>query len=156
MEIQQADHALAAALKLEVGATVVSRPQQRSIDDTPWSLQATFYPMRFVESGAVRLIQAADFHEGVVRYLATELVIKQAGYRHKIAVRSPDQTETASFKLPDDGRVAVVEVQRTGFDESGSPLRFTVTVFPADRNQFIVNVGDVPSDPGSLGRRLLS
>ena len=41
-------------------------------------------------------------------------------------------------------RVTVVEVQRTGFDESGNPIRFALTVFPADRNQFIVNVGNLP------------
>ena len=31
---------------------------------------------------------------------------------------------------------------RTGFDQTGTPLRVTVTVWPADRNQFIVNVGE--------------
>ena len=31
-----------------------------------------------------------------------------------------------------------------GFDGNGKPMRFTVTVYPADRNQFIVNVGEVP------------
>jgi GntR family transcriptional regulator len=41
---------------------------------------------------------------------------------------------------------AVFEVFRTGFDQTGTPLRVTVTVRPADRNQFIINVGNVP-DP---------
>jgi GntR family transcriptional regulator len=146
VEIQLATLVVASALRLNEGATVVSRHQQRFIDDTPWSLQTTFYPMRFVEAGAVRLIQAADIKEGVVGYLATELMIKQVGYSDKILVRSPDQNETAFFKLPDDGRVAVMEVLRTGFDENGDPLRFTATVFPADRNQFVFNVGDVPDE----------
>ena len=38
----------------------------------------------------------------------------------------------------------VFEIFRTGFDQTGTPLRVTVTVWPADRNQFIVNVGEVP------------
>jgi hypothetical protein len=38
------------------------------------------------------------------------------------------------------------EIFRTAFDATGRPVRVTVTVFPADRNQFIVNVGNVP-DP---------
>jgi GntR family transcriptional regulator len=145
VEIQLATGVVASALRLNEGATVVSRHQQRFIDDTLWSLQTTFYPMRFVEAGAVRLIQAADIKEGVVVYLATELGIKQVGYSDKILVRSPDPNETAFFKLPDDGRVAVVEVLRTGFDENGDPLRFTTTVFPADRNQFVFNVGTTPA-----------
>jgi GntR family transcriptional regulator len=146
VEIQLAAGLVATALRLKEGATVVSRHQQRFIDDTLWSLQTTFYPMRFVEAGAVRLIQAADIGEGVVGYLAAELGIKQVGYSDKILVRSPDPNETAFFKLPDDGRVAVVEVLRTSFDENGDPIRITATVYPADRNQFVFNVGHVPDE----------
>src|SRR5262249_2479094 len=56
VEIQQATDALARALRIEEGAQVVSRHQQRFIDNTPWSLQTTFYPMSLVERGATRLI----------------------------------------------------------------------------------------------------
>jgi GntR family transcriptional regulator len=145
VEIHQADALHAAALGLEEGATVVSRHQQRFIDDTPWSLQTTFCPLQFVEAGAARLIQATDINEGIPTYLASQLGIKEAGYRDKIAVRPPDENESTFFKLPDDGRVAVVEIFRTGFDQNGKPLRLTVTIFPADRNQFVVNVGDTPA-----------
>ena len=31
-------------------------------------------------------------------------------------------------------------------DETGAPFRLTVSVYPADRNQFAVNVGQVPKD----------
>jgi GntR family transcriptional regulator len=146
VEIQLATGMVASSLRLDEGATVVSRHQQRFIDDTPWSLQTTFYPMRFVDAGATRLIQAADISETVVRYLTTALGIKQIGYSDKILVRSPDPNETVFFKLPDDGRVAVVEVLRTGFDENGDPIRVTATVYPADRNQFVFNVGHVPDE----------
>jgi GntR family transcriptional regulator len=144
VEIQQADDVISTALGLENGATVLSRHQQRFIDGTPWSLQTTFYPMRFIEAGAVRLIQAEDIAEGAVKYIARKLGIKQVGYSDKVAVRSPNQNETTFFRLPDDGRVAVVELLRTGFDENGEPLRLTVNVFPADRNQFVINFGEVP------------
>jgi GntR family transcriptional regulator len=36
------------------------------------------------------------------------------------------------------------EITRTAYDGNGQPMRLTVTVYPADRNQFIVNVGEVP------------
>ena len=36
------------------------------------------------------------------------------------------------------------EIFRTAFDQNGDPMRVTVTIFPTDRNQFIVNVGDIP------------
>jgi GntR family transcriptional regulator len=145
IEIQPAAGVIATELQLAEGSQVVSRHQRRLIDGTPYSLQTTFYPMRLVELGAVRLIQAEDIPTGAVRYLEEALAIKQAGWRDRITVRAPDATEAGFFKIPEDGRVAVFETLRTGYDESGQPLRLTVTTYPADRNQFVMNVGDVPA-----------
>jgi GntR family transcriptional regulator len=82
---------------------------------------------------------------GVVSYLAEVLGVKQVGWRDKITVRTPDANETGFFKIPEDGRIPVFETFRTSFDESGTPLRVTITVYPADRNQFVVSFGDVPA-----------
>jgi len=146
VEIQQATGVIGSELRLPAGSTVVSRHQQRSIDGTPWSLQTSFYPMGLVERGALKLIQAPNIVEGSVAYLGTELGLRQLGYRDKITVRAADGNETYYFKLPDDGRVAVFEVLRTAFDEHGQPFRLTVSVYPADRNQFAVEVGQVPEE----------
>ncbi|HEX6451234.1 MAG TPA: hypothetical protein VF060_17415, partial [Trebonia sp.] len=80
-------------LRLKPAEQVVSRHQQRYIDEIPWSLQTSIYPM-------------------------------DIGH------------ETTVF-----------EIFRTAFDQDKVPMRVTVTVFPADRNQFIVNVGDDLPDP---------
>ena len=144
VEIQRATPAQADALRIEDGAQVVSRHQQRFIDGTPWSLQTTFYPMSFVERGATRLILPTDMTEGALAYLARECDIKQVGYRDTIAVRPPDEIEASFFKLPSDGRISMFEVFRIGFDEDGNRIRLTVTVYPADRNRLRVNVGKVP------------
>ncbi len=146
VEIQQASGVIADELQLSEGSTVVSRHQYRLIDGTPYSLQTTFYPMRLVEQGAVRLIQAEHIQTGAVRYLEEKLDIKQVGWRDRITVRAPDATEAAFFRLPEDGRIPVFETFRTGYDESGDPLRLTITTFPADRNQFVMNVGTVPAE----------
>lgn len=148
VEIQRADAATADALRIAEGDSVVSRHQQRYIDGTPWSLQTSFYPMTLVQQGAVRLISAESIDEGTVRYLGDALGLKQVGYRDSIAVRAPDENETSFFKIPADGQVPVFEVYRVAFDEQGNRIRLTVTVYPADRNRFIINVGAVPS-PGS-------
>jgi len=142
-------------LQLSEGTTVVSRHQQCFIDDTPWSLQTSFYPMSLVERGARRLIQAGDIKGGTVAYLKEALGIKQAGYHEAITVRAPDDVESAFFKLAEDGGVSIIETRRTAFDEQGTPVRLTVSVYPADRNQFAVNVGKVPpeiEDPSSISR----
>jgi GntR family transcriptional regulator len=146
VEIQKAAGAEATELDIAANETLVSRHQQRFIDDTPWSLQTSFYPITLAQQGAVRLLQAENIDEGVVAHLRATLGLKQAGYRDTITVRAADATETAFFKLPDDGRVAIFEVRRTAFDEQGRPFRLTVSVYPADRNQFAVLVGEVPDE----------
>jgi hypothetical protein len=40
------------------------------------------------------------------------------------------------FGLSDKAQAAIFEFQRTSYDEDGKPIRFALTVFPADRNQF--------------------
>jgi GntR family transcriptional regulator len=147
VEVQQATGLAAAELRLPAGASVISRHQQRFIDGVPYSLQTTFYPMRLLEQGAVRLIQAEDITTGTVGYIRETLGIEETGWRDRITVRVPDATETAFFGLPDDGRIAVIEFIRTGYDESGESLRVTVTTYPADRNQFVMIYGQVPDEP---------
>lgn len=144
VEIQQATRVVARALRLEENAQVVSRHQQRFIDDTPWALQTTFYPMSLVERGATGLILPTDMTAGALDYLARECDIKQAGYRDTIAVRPPDEDEARFFRLPADGRISVFEIHRLGFEKNSNRIRLTITVYPADRNRFRVNVGNVP------------
>src|SRR5262249_6841530 len=133
-------------LRLPEGTMVVSRHQQRFIDGIPWSLQTSFYPMSLVQQGASRLLQAGDIPRGTVVYLKQELGIKQAGYRDAVTVRAPDNVEAAFFKLPEDGRISIIETRRTGFDEQGVPFRLTGSGYPAGRNQFVVEVGEVPAE----------
>jgi GntR family transcriptional regulator len=147
IEIQQAAGGrVASELRMPDGESFLSRHQERYIDETPWSLQTTFYPMSLVERGATDLILARDIEDGAVRYIEEKLGRKQTGWRDRITVRRPDTHESAFFKLPDDGRIAVFELIRTSFDDQGTPLRVTVTTYPADRNEFIVVSGDIPDD----------
>jgi GntR family transcriptional regulator len=149
VEVQLAGGEIAARLRVEDGTQIISRHQQRFIDETPWSLQTSFYPMQFVLDGATQLLQAADIPDGTVKYLEGIFGLKQVGYRDWITTRSPDATEISFFGLPIDTRVPVYEIFRTAFDQNGAPMRLTITIFPADRNQFILNVGQVP--PPQLG-----
>jgi GntR family transcriptional regulator len=149
VEIQKANRPEGRELRLPADASMVSRHQERLIDGVPYSLQTTFYPMTLVERGAVRLIQAEDIAEGAVAYLESTAGVRQVGWQDRITVRAPDPNEVTFFGLPDDGRVAVVQIVRTGFDKAGQPFRVTVTTYPVDRNQFVLETGQVPaSRPG--------
>jgi GntR family transcriptional regulator len=147
VELQLASQVVAEALLIEPGAQVVSRHQRRFIDDIPWSLQTSFYPMRLVAQGAGRLIEATDIEGGAVTYLARECGIKQTAYRDTISVRPPNENEAAFFKLPADGRVAVFTVFRVGYDQDGHRFRLTITVYPTDRIRLLYNQGPVPPPP---------
>jgi GntR family transcriptional regulator len=146
VEIQNAAGLVATELQLPAGSSVVSRHQQRFIDDVPYSLQTTFYPMQLVELGASHLIRAADIANGAVAYIEAATGTREMGYRERITVRVPDASESDFFGLPDDGRVSVFEFIRTGYDAAGHPLRVTVTTYPADRNQFVMISGTVPEE----------
>ncbi|HEY6314787.1 MAG TPA: GntR family transcriptional regulator [Streptosporangiaceae bacterium] len=144
VEIQEASDDIATALRITKGAEIISRHERRFIDGIPWSMQTSFYPMEFADRGAERLRSARNIDEGTVQYLARTLHIRQVGYRDRITVRTPNPTEADFFKLPADGRIPMYEITRTAYDGNGQPMRLTATVYPADRNQFLLNVGEVP------------
>jgi GntR family transcriptional regulator len=148
VEVHMASGNIAARLRIPAGTQVVSRHQERFIDGTPWSLQTTYYPMDLIEQGAEELWSAREIPGGAVAYLKNKLGIVQVGYRDRIQVRSPNETESRFFRLPDDGRTSVISISRTAYqasDEGPIPFRATFTIFPADRNQLVINSGEVPS-----------
>jgi GntR family transcriptional regulator len=143
VEIQPAPEHVAARLAVAADTEVISRHEQRHIGRKPYSLQTSFYPVEFAERGAPRLMSPKPI-EGAVAYLRETLGIKQVGYRDWVTVRAPNPIEAEFFKVPTDGRIAMFEINRIAYDGNGKPMRLTVTVLPADRNQIVVNVGDVP------------
>lgn len=142
VEVQIPTPAITGRLGLSKDGQVVSRQQQRHIDGIPWSLQTSFYPMDFIIRGATRLLMAEDITEGTVRYLASTIGLTQASYRDWITARCPTDEEQKFFGIAHDS--VVFEIFRTAFDQDKAPIRVTVSVFPSDRNQFIVNAGDPP------------
>jgi len=147
VEIQEATQGVADGLGLDLGTEVISRHRRRYIDRVPWALETSFYPGEFADRGADRLRRARNIDEGTVAYLRSTIGAMQVGYRDWVTVRAPNAVEADFFKLPPDGRVVVYEMFRTAYDGNQRPMRLTVTVVRADRNQFIVDVGMVPK-PG--------
>lgn len=142
VEVQAPPEVIARRLRVPMSTQVVSRHELRYIDDVPWSMQTSFYPMEFITTGATRLLVAEDIEGGAVHYLGTAIGLEQVGYRDWITARSPDRDEQEFFGISHEAMV--FENFRTAFDQNKKPMRVTVTVFPTDRNQFIVNVGEVP------------
>ena len=147
VEVQAAKGEMAAMLGLREGHEVVSRQEIRHIDGTLWSLQTSFYPRELVMRGAERLLGTRVIEEGVLAYLRNELGLKQVGYQDRIRIGPPSKDEAGLFKLADDARVSVITVLRTYYaagDQGPVPFRVTITAYPGDRNEFLVNSGDIP------------
>jgi len=150
VEVQEAPDWVAERLRIEPQGEVIVRHQEFYVGPTPWSLQTTFYPIALVERGATDLLSPKDIKEGAVKYLARKLGLVQCGSRLRILVRAPNEGEIRFFGLPADGRVSVISLIRTGYEERPKdgpyPFRVTFTVLPADRNQFVINAGKVPEE----------
>lgn len=155
VELLAATGNVAARLRLTEGTQVISRHWERFIDGTPWSLQTTYYPMDLVIQGARSLLLAEDIPEGSVEYLRQALGLKQVGYRDRILVRRPGEDEVRFFRIPDDGRIPMIYLMRTGYrasDEGPVPFRVTFTSLPADRNQLVINSGEFPAARAAAAR----
>jgi GntR family transcriptional regulator len=149
VEIQLAKKNVAERLRVPEGTNVISRHQRRFIDDQPWSLQTSYYPMDLSDRGAKQLLLADDIKEGAVKYLEDVLDLKQVGYRDRIGVRRANEIELGFFGLREDANIPVFVLLRTAYGVDGTsnepfPFRFTESVFPSDRNQFVINAGEVP------------
>jgi GntR family transcriptional regulator len=142
VEVMPCPREIALRLRITPGDQVISRHQVRYIDEIPWLLQTSFYPLELLNAGATRLLIAQDIEEGTVKYLAETLHLEQVGYRDWVTARGADNNEQAFFGLTHDA--AVFHVFRTAFDQHQTPMRVTVTVYPVDRNQLVFNFGDVP------------
>lgn len=136
---------IAARLRIEDDPRVVSRHQQRYIGGALWSLQTSYYPLKWVDMGAVELLDPNDISEGAVAYLATAIGLTQVGHRDWVSARLPEDREQELFGLTHNH--TVIEVYRTSFAEDGTPIRVTVTVYPSDRNELVYEYGAVPDGP---------
>jgi GntR family transcriptional regulator len=150
VEIQQAPAEIAAELGLTVGSPVVIRHQQRLIKGELWSMQTSYYPMKFVTDGATRLLEVKDIAGGVRKYLDDALGIKEIGSHDLMKVRVPNPGEASAFGIPDDGWISVFETRQTGVDSSGRPVRLTISIYPADRNEFSMKTGALTQEDGSV------
>lgn len=146
VEVQTAEPWMRRRLRLPADSPqVVLRHQRRHIEGIPWSLQTSYYPMGFITKGATKLLIAEDITPGTVSYLDDVIGIRQTGYRDWIAARRPNEEEQKFFGITQDA--TVLEVFRTAFDQNKEPIRMTVSVFPADQNQIIYDIGEDLPEP---------
>jgi GntR family transcriptional regulator len=138
------------------GDHVIRRYQEFWVDQMPWAIQTTFYPLDLVERGAKDLLRAADLPDGELAYIADSTGLQRCGYRIRMLIRKPTRDETAFFQLPSDDSVHVVSLIRTAYEDQPGrgpyPFRANFTVLPGDRHQFVINSGKFPDEPVNPAR----
>lgn len=143
VEIRKASPGIAMPLRIAVGTEVICRKEKLFVNNQPWSIQTSYYP-RILAERAPRLMDGGTLPAGTVDYMST-CGIQQVGFRDAIEVRVPSEEETVYFGLPVDGHILVFEIYCVAFSQNHERIRLTTTAYRADRNRFVINVGDVPS-----------
>jgi GntR family transcriptional regulator len=134
---------VAALLGITPDTEVIVRAQERYVDRDLWSVQTSYYPRKWYEDGAVRLLIAENIEEGTLQYLESVVSLKQVRYEDWITARPAKEDEPTRFGLPHNA--AMFLIYRTGFTSDGTAIRVTVTLYPADRNQFRYRFDTLPS-----------
>jgi GntR family transcriptional regulator len=137
-ETATASAEIASALHVVEGARVVVRRSYLRLDQEPWSLVASYYPMD-IASGTP-LEQAGSMEQSASLVLA-QLGHRLAGYRDEVYARMPDPTEAEFFRLA--SAVPVTVVSRTAYDAS-RPIRLTLYVYCADQVRLRHEMGSIP------------
>jgi GntR family transcriptional regulator len=137
-ETANATAEVATALDIAEGTRVVVRRSHLHLDQEPWSLVASYYPMDIADG--TPLEQAGYLEKGAGLLLA-ELGHRPAGYRDDIYARMPDPTEAEFFQLATG--IPLTVVSRTAYDAS-RPIRLTMYVYRADQVRLRHEMGSIP------------
>jgi GntR family transcriptional regulator len=137
MVIEPATPDVATRLRIDEGDLVVARAAKRLVNDRPWSNQISYYAMDI--SQAAGLTTPRDIPEGTVRAMAKAGHV-ETGTVDEVSARMPTPEEARELDI--DAGVPVLLYYRTTYSDQ-RPLRLTRTLFPADRNTIVYELGNL-------------
>jgi GntR family transcriptional regulator len=138
MVIEPAGPDAATRLKVPEGDLVVARTCIRYVDGQPWSDQVSYYPMDIAQ--ATGLTNPRDIPGGTVRAMADAGHV-EIGHLDEVTARMPSPEEARSLDVGTG--VPVLVYIRTAYTKE-RPVRVTRTIFPADRNRIMYELGTLP------------
>ena len=137
-ETATASAEIAAALHVAEGARVVVRRSHLHLDQEPWSLVASSYPMDIADGTP---LEHAGHIAASASLVLAELGHRPAGYRDDIYARMPDPAEAEFFQLATG--IPLTVVSRTVYD-AARPIRLTMYVYRADQVRLRHEMGSIP------------
>lgn len=117
-----------------VADVAVLRRRIRSIDQEPYQLADSYFPVDLVQGTPLMEPRDVAAPGGVLASLG----LVQVRYHDEITVRMPTRAEIDRLSLP--AATPVAEHMRTGYDENDRPLRVMVTILPGDRHVLTYDV----------------
>lgn len=136
---------VAERLKLAQGEHAAVRRRVRCIDDQPYNVNDSYFPLRLVEGSEI--MNPVDIARGANMVL-TELGYEQVRALDEIHIRMPTPQESQRLDLADGTPVALHIA--TGFTASGLPVRCVLNVLPGDRHVITYERHHVPlGSPGA-------
>lgn len=142
LRIEPANPDVAARLHVEENALVVLRKVVRFVDGQAWSDQDSWYPMDVAD--AAGLAVPRDLPAGTIRAMADAGHV-EVGHVDELTARMPSPEEVRTLDLASG--VPVMVYVRTAWTNE-RPVRVTRTIFPADRNRVIYELGDLQAYDG--------
>lgn len=142
MRVVPADADLATRLDVDADSALVSRSFVRVVDGEPSSLQDSYYAMDVAQECG--LLTPRDIPGGTIRAMADH-GYGEVGYVDELTARMPTPDEARRLRLG-TGSPVLVYVRTTYTKER--PLRTTLTIFAADRNRVVYELGDLTAFHG--------
>ena len=137
MVIEPAAPDISSRLRINEGDLVVARACMRMVNERPWSDQVSYYAMDISEASG--LTTPRDIPEGTIRAMARAGHV-EIGTVDEVSARMPTPEEARALDI--DSGVPVLLYYRTTYSDQ-RPLRLTRTLFPADRNTIVYELGNL-------------
>jgi GntR family transcriptional regulator len=137
LRIEPAGPDVCARLHIEQDKLVVLRKVVRYLDGQPWSDQDSWYPVDVAEQAG--LTSPHDLPQGTIRAMANAGHV-EIGHIDELTARMPSPDEVRTLSLA--AGVPVMVYVRTAWTNE-RPVRVTHTIFPADRNRIVYELGDL-------------
>ncbi|MFI6906629.1 GntR family transcriptional regulator [Nonomuraea sp. NPDC050394] len=122
---------IAQRLQIDLDEPVVVRRRIRYVDDMPFQLADSYFPMDVAEGTLLMRPGDVSTPGGILASIGHA----QKKLLDEIQIRMPSKEESDQLNLPAGSPVA--EHIRTGYNEAGKPVRVMVSIIPGDRHTLV-------------------
>lgn len=137
VSVEPAPKGIAHWLGLEPGTPVVARRRLRLVDNNPYQLADSWFPVEVAQDTPLMEERDVTMKGGVLAATGNP----QYRLRDEIDIRMPTSAEIERLSLKNLPGTPVGQHTRIGFGADDVPIRVMVTILPGDRNRLAYELG---------------